>query len=245
MTGGRHFDPISRYALRNSAESGPVGGTPNMSNPYPGGDPSQPTFPQPASGGYPPPGQMPPQPGGFPGQPGGFPGQPGYGAPPMGGYQAAPSYVSWGTRVGAYFCDFAYSILLIIPAFVLFLLGAAIPKIGFIFAIIGGLAYLAAAFASLYFLYLTGSTGASPGKRVMGIQVINEQTGQFIGGGMGIVRGIAHIVDAIPCYIGFLFPLFDKKRQTLADKVMKTIVVPGPKLSFVDAIKAVLPTKQK
>jgi uncharacterized RDD family membrane protein YckC len=176
---------------------------------------------------------MPPQPGGFPGQPGG-----GYGGPPMGGYQAAPAYVSWGTRVGAYFCDLAYVLILVIPALIFI-------SIGSVFAILGGLLYLVAALASFYFWYLTGATGASPGKRVMGIQVINEQTGQFIGGGMGIVRGIAHIVDSIACYIGWILPLFDKKRQTLADKIMKTIVVPGPKLSFGDAIKAALPSSKK
>jgi uncharacterized RDD family membrane protein YckC len=42
---------------------------------------------------------------------------------------------------------------------------------------------------------------------------------------MGVVRTIAHIVDSIICYIGWLFPLWDPKRQTLADKIVKTVVV--------------------
>ena len=40
------------------------------------------------------------------------------------------------------------------------------------------------------------------------------------------MRQLAHIVDAIICYIGFLFPLWDDKRQTLADKIMTTVCVP-------------------
>ena len=39
-------------------------------------------------------------------------------------------------------------------------------------------------------------------------------------------RQIAHFVDAIICFIGFLFPLWDSKRQTLADKIMTTVVLP-------------------
>ncbi|REO10986.1 RDD family protein, partial [Mycobacterium tuberculosis] len=31
---------------------------------------------------------------------------------------------------------------------------------------------------------------------------------------------------AIICFVGFLFPLWDAKRQTLADKIMTTVCVP-------------------
>jgi uncharacterized RDD family membrane protein YckC len=34
-------------------------------------------------------------------------------------------------------------------------------------------------------------------------------------------------VDAFICYIGFLWPLWDTKRQTLADKIMQTVVIPS------------------
>jgi hypothetical protein len=33
-------------------------------------------------------------------------------------------------------------------------------------------------------------------------------------------------VDTIICYIGWLFPLWDAKRQTIADKIMSTVCVP-------------------
>ena len=47
-----------------------------------------------------------------------------------------------------------------------------------------------------------------------------------IGFGMSIVRQIAHIVDGLVCYIGYLWPLWDAKRQTFADKIMTTVCVP-------------------
>jgi hypothetical protein len=40
------------------------------------------------------------------------------------------------------------------------------------------------------------------------------------------VRQIAHYVDQLICYIGYLFPLWDDKRQTIADKLMSTVCVP-------------------
>ncbi|TDZ79042.1 RDD family protein [Mycobacteroides salmoniphilum] len=71
-----------------------------------------------------------------------------------------------------------------------------------------------------------GTTGSSIGKGVLGIQVLGEATGQPIGFGMSVVRSLAHVLDAIICYIGFLLPLFTPKRQTIADMLVKTVVVP-------------------
>ena len=89
------------------------------------------------------------------------------------------------------------------------------------------LAYLVIfAYAVWNFGYRQGTTGSSIGKSVMKFKVVSETTGQPIGFGMSIVRQLAHFVDAIICYIGFLFPLWDAKRQTLADKIMTTVCLP-------------------
>jgi uncharacterized RDD family membrane protein YckC len=74
--------------------------------------------------------------------------------------------------------------------------------------------------------YRQGTTGSSIGKSIMKFKVVSEKTGQPIGFGVSVVRQIAHAVDAIICYIGFLFPLWDAKRQTLADKIMSTVCLP-------------------
>jgi uncharacterized RDD family membrane protein YckC len=74
--------------------------------------------------------------------------------------------------------------------------------------------------------YRQGTTGSSLGKSVMKVKVVSEVTGQPLGFGMSVVRQLAHFVDAVICFIGFLFPLWDAKRQTLADKIMTTVVLP-------------------
>jgi uncharacterized RDD family membrane protein YckC len=82
------------------------------------------------------------------------------------------------------------------------------------------------AYAIWNYGYRQGTTGSNIGKSIMKFKVVSEKTGQPIGFGMSVVRQIAHIVDAIICYIGYLFPLWDAKRQTLADKIMTTVCVP-------------------
>ncbi|MDH5294715.1 MAG: RDD family protein, partial [Acidimicrobiia bacterium] len=58
-----------------------------------------------------------------------------------------------------------------------------------------------------------------------GLKIVKAADGQVLGGGMGIVRQIAHFVDAIICLIGYLFPLWDPQRQTIADKLLGTVVL--------------------
>ena len=85
---------------------------------------------------------------------------------------------------------------------------------------------LALAYLVWNYGYRQGTTGSSIGKSVMKFKVVSEVTGQPIGFGMSVVRQIAHFVDPIICYIGYLLPLWDSKRQTLADKIMTTVCLP-------------------
>ncbi len=85
---------------------------------------------------------------------------------------------------------------------------------------------LSLAYAVWNYGYRQGTTGSSIGKSVMKFKVVSEKTWQPIGFGLSVVRQLAHFVDAIICYIGYLFPLWDAKRQTLADKIMTTVCVP-------------------
>ena len=96
--------------------------------------------------------------------------------------------------------------------------------LGLILSFVFGLAALA--FAIWNFGYRQGTTGSSIGKSVLKFKVVSEKTGQPIGFGLSIVRQLRHVVDAIICYIGYLFPLWDAKRQTLADKIMTTVCLP-------------------
>jgi uncharacterized RDD family membrane protein YckC len=73
--------------------------------------------------------------------------------------------------------------------------------------------------------YLNGTTGQSWGKRALRLKLVRMADTQLIGAGAAVVRGLAHILDILTLGVGFLLPLWDARRQTLADKVMKTIVV--------------------
>jgi len=91
----------------------------------------------------------------------------------------------------------------------------------FLISVLVGLVYLVWNYG-----YRQGTTGSSIGKSIMKFKVVSEKTGQPIGFGMSIVRQLAHFVDGVICYIGYLFPLWDAKRQTIADKIMTTICLP-------------------
>lgn len=76
------------------------------------------------------------------------------------------------------------------------------------------------------FGYRQGTSGSSIGKSLLRFRVVSENTGQPIGFGMSTLRAIAHLVDAVIFCVGYLFPLWDAKRQTLADKMMATVCLP-------------------
>jgi uncharacterized RDD family membrane protein YckC len=146
--------------------------------------------------------------------------QPPYGQPPYGqlpygqpswGTQTAGELASWGRRVGGRLID---TFITIVPA-------AIIGSI----ARSNGLYDVVAIGIGLVIGYLNGAQGQSPGKRAVGLRLIRESDGQLIGGGMGVVREVAHILDTLSLLIGWLWPLWDKKKQTFADKVCGTLVV--------------------
>jgi uncharacterized RDD family membrane protein YckC len=174
--------------------------------------------------------------------------------PPSGGYAPPPpgpvvralpteSYTPWISRVGAFIID-------ILPYVVLHGIGAGIMAATQQTACVtditeysvnqycatqsstvGWLAHLLAVVLGLAYLiwnygYRQGTTGSSIGKSVLKFKVVSEASGQPLGFGLSIVRQLAHIVDSIICFIGYLFPLWDAKRQTLADKIMSTVCLP-------------------
>jgi uncharacterized RDD family membrane protein YckC len=152
---------------------------------------------------------------GTPPPPGGYATPPQYGAYPPGaapGGWTGPPLAEWPQRALSALIDW----------FGPFLVAGIVSRISFV---LGALLELAALAWALYNGYLQGQTGQSFGKKQAGTRLVSETNGQVIGGGMGVVRQIAHFVDGIICYLGFLLPLIDKKKQTIADKIMKTVVI--------------------
>ena len=182
----------------------------------------------------------------------GYPQQPpaGY-QQPAPGYQPSPygtagygqgQYASWGQRAGATLIDFLYigviPLVLFIIAIVIVAAGAhtTTDSYGYTttttssgataFAILLYLvAGLLSAAGGLWLAYKEGTTGQTPGKAKMNIRLVREVDGQVLGFGMAFVRRIAHALDGMVCYLGFLWPLWDDKAQTFADKALSTVVV--------------------
>jgi uncharacterized RDD family membrane protein YckC len=71
---------------------------------------------------------------------------------------------------------------------------------------------------------IAGRTGQSLGKRVTKIMLLGEDSKAPIGPGYAFIRDLVHILDALTL-MGYLWPLWDNKKQTFADKIMNTIVV--------------------
>jgi uncharacterized RDD family membrane protein YckC len=131
---------------------------------------------------------------------------------PWGQPVATIPYAIWIERVGATLID-------AVPGIILSIIGRASTG-----------AYVVCLILSLVFglwnaCYLQGKTGQSIGKRVLGIKLIKEQTGQPIGGWSCFGRIFVHIVDVLSLFLGYLWPLWDQKKQTFADKIMSTVVV--------------------
>jgi uncharacterized RDD family membrane protein YckC len=86
-------------------------------------------------------------------------------------------------------------------------------------ALVLGLAYTAA-FALLW-------NGRTPGRRLLGIRLV-DRTGLAPTPGRAITRAALSVVSFVPFLAGFWLALFDRRGQTLHDKLTQTFVVrPG------------------
>ncbi|MBX7161931.1 MAG: RDD family protein [Acidimicrobiia bacterium] len=132
------------------------------------------------------------------------------------------NYASWGSRVGA---SLVRAFVFLPGYIVVLILGAINDGLG----LLAYLLYAVFTFVAGIRMYIQrGHLGYDVGDRVTGQALILEATGAPMGNGMQVfIRGLAHIVDSLICCIGYLFPLWDAKRQTIADKIMSTVVITG------------------
>ena len=159
-----------------------------------------------------------------------------YGA---GGYQpmpftALPPLAEFGARVGASLIDSIVPVVLVtigfIPLFVM--TEPAFDDFGrrtqqptaAAFLIFVGFYLAMAAFSIWNRVFRQGRTGQSIGKSALRIRLVREATMAPPGAALSFGRELAHYIDGT-LYIGYLWPLWDPKNQTLADKICGTVVV--------------------
>jgi uncharacterized RDD family membrane protein YckC len=126
--------------------------------------------------------------------------------------EASGPRASFGQRLGAGIID------AIIVGVISLILRLVLGTSGQALGLLVGLAYTT---------YLEGgTTGQSIGKRVLGIRVVDAQSGGPIGYGRGAIRWLVGIVSAIPIFLGYLWMLWDGEKQTWHDKASTSYVVP-------------------
>src|SRR6185437_7783543 len=217
--------------------------------PYPGGGyPTTPPVGPPGSGGtYTPSAGYPQAPGSGYGGPGYPPPPPPPGYYPQGGYQApdlagGSPYASYGARVGGWLIDFL--ILGVVGALLNAIFNAAhVTRVTITsnttthgvtvhhvahFSILGPIVQVL--IVLLYGAFFCGSRrGQTLGMMAVGARAVDRDTGTPIGFARALGRAafeyLMFIIILIPWIIDMLFPAWDRKRQTLHDKVSKTVVV--------------------
>ncbi len=71
------------------------------------------------------------------------------------------------------------------------------------------------------FLALVGQT---PGKALVGLRVVTLD-GKRLGYGRAFVRLVSYLASGLPFYVGFLWVIFDDRRQAWHDKLARTCVI--------------------
>jgi uncharacterized RDD family membrane protein YckC len=184
-------------------------------------------------------------------------GQPQYGQPQYGGYPSVPMNpyamgapvgppgavrpLSMGNRVLAFIID---GVIIGVPFAILYGIGIAIfvsnshttcDENGFCTTTGGGGAaavflviFLLAVAVWIYFLYLVGTKGQTPGKKIMGVKIVDAQSGQPIGMGRAFLRYLVQAVSNIACYAGLWSAFLDSssgRYQGWHDKAVNSQVI--------------------
>lgn len=144
-------------------------------------------------------------------------------------------FASWAQRVGAWLIDGVLAAVVLIPTVIFALATAETTGVGTDGKDVTGVSNLGLVALLIGYGWSIGfqvwnrwvrqgRTGQSLGKKVMGIQLLLERTEEPIGVGMACLRDLGHGVDTV-LFVGYLWPLWDPKRQTFADKILGTVVV--------------------
>jgi uncharacterized RDD family membrane protein YckC len=75
-----------------------------------------------------------------------------------------------------------------------------------------------------YFTYFHGSTGRTPGKMLLGLQVVSIEGGR-ISFGTAFLRSVGYLVSSLVFFLGYIWIAFDKRKQGWHDKIAGTVVI--------------------
>ena len=167
-------------------------------------------------------------------EPGGYSGGPsGYAPSGSTGQQPAGA----GPRILAYLIDYLIPVGICLIGYILFAVfavgGAATNSqeaatagagVGLLLILLFGAAALAFALYNQIFLVVKNN-GQTIGKKMMKIRIVKED-GTSFGYGDAVLRNIVgYWISSLVCGLGFIWALFDARKQGWHDKIFKTLVV--------------------
>lgn len=168
---------------------------------------------------------------------------PNFGGTPPPGYQPyqqvqqAPPFASWGTRVGGHIINGLVYALFELPAIISFFV---VPKkievctindelrlcevpTGAGWAIIAALAIAGLVAFAVMYSRMVSTTGQAWGHKAVGVRIVDATTGGNISAGKAFFRYlVGNWVNGFFCALGYLWPLWDAKKQTFGDKMFGT-----------------------
>ena len=127
---------------------------------------------------------------------------------------------SWLARAGALAIDVLLGVAVIVT---MALLTLSAPQRGWLWWVYTATAVLVLLLMAVNRLVLPWLTGWSLGRAVFGIAV-RRPDGSPVGLGRLALRDLAHLLDTAPLVIGWLWPLWDRRRRTFADLLVRTEV---------------------
>jgi uncharacterized RDD family membrane protein YckC len=75
-----------------------------------------------------------------------------------------------------------------------------------------------------YFTYFHGTIGQTPGKKLLGLKVIDIK-GNEMTLGIAFLRWVGYIISKLFLFLGFIWIAFDRRKQGWHDKIAGTCVI--------------------
>ncbi|MBM3679174.1 MAG: RDD family protein [Actinobacteria bacterium] len=136
------------------------------------------------------------------------------------------SYASWPKRAAAYILDGFILGIGLAAALIVAAVAGGHREDG-VFPVVAWVYYLTA--PAVYTTYFHGTTGRTPGKRLLGLRVADARDGTPIGFARALVRQVSTFamwtLFALPGIVDGLWPFFDERRRALHDLLVRSVVI--------------------
>lgn len=132
----------------------------------------------------------------------------------------APPLATWPARVGAFAVDVLLPVAVLATLAVCTFTASFMSWLWWVYMVALAVTFLAAAVNRLL---LPTMTGFSLGRALFGVAV-RTRGGAPAGVWRLLLRDMAHLLDTVALFVGWLWPLWDRRRRTFADMLLRTEV---------------------